>query len=418
MLSHGLRGGQTQGGPASSLTLVSGKMQERKWKHYSKEDRLVPEQKMVLATTKTIGGLSFTREALEMGVASINGPEALRLILDHDHYYVPVGKIREAQLIDLEEESALVALTDDTHSAATKTHKPTGKRIVEITFPNDNRPFAQREEQLFQCEFTVAVDDANFDNTRAFTTFLNSVEGQEDGAEATAAIGRKSLTPEPLIQFALSYPELSAVLAWLLWRGEKFLRYTIDATARETGEVLAQVIGAKVRKWLGIYDRTRSPDERPITIHIILNTDPQIHLLSRGQASEVNTEIDVGALCQQLELHKDLLKGANSVTFGRSTNAEGWELLYITTNSGTAIAPESGYKATIARLEEIKRTFPICLCLVHKKTGEELHHRTTAVFTPLDEHGKFRFKSNSIPKDFDDWELTQVSLLIDEEAEH
>ena len=376
------------------------------------------EQKVVLATTELVGRMRFAREALEMGVASINGPEALRMIVDHDPYSVPIGKVRDAQLVDLEDKTLLVATADDTHSATTKTHKPTGTTILEISFPNDDRPFTQHGGTTFASRFTVAVDDANFDNAEAFTTFLNSVEEQEDGAEATAVIGRRSLTPEPLIQFALSYPELTAVLAWFLWRGEKFLRYSIDATARETGEALAEAIGAKVRKWLGTYDRTRSQDERPITIHIILDAEPQIHLLSRGRATDDITGIDIRALCQQLELHKDLLEGASSVTLGRSTNAGEWELLYITTNSGTAIAPESSYKATITRLEEIRRTFPICLCLVHKKTGEELHHRTTAEFTPLDEHGKFRFKSNSIPTDFDDWELTQVSLLIGEEAEH
>ena len=316
--------------------------------------------------------------------------------------------------MDLEEKAVLLGVVDDTHSAATKSHKPTDTTILEITFPNDKRPFVQHGKATFASRFTVAIDDANFDSTEAITTFLNSVEEQEDGTEATALIGRRSLTPEPLIQFALSNPELSAVLTWLLLRGEKFLRYTIDATSRKTGEALAEYLARRIRRWLGIYNRVRSLDERPVTVHLILDTEPQIHLLARVHEADEITDLEIGALCQQMELYKDLFEVASSVTLGRTTTAGKWELLYITTNSGSVIAPESGYRATIARLEEISRTFPICLCLVHKKTGEELHHETTAKITPLDEHGKFRFESNSIPKDFDDWKLTQVSLLFGE----
>ena len=39
-------------------------------------------------------------------------------------------------------------------------------------------------------------------------------------------MGRRSLTPEPLIQFLISDPVLASVLIWALRRGERFLTYT------------------------------------------------------------------------------------------------------------------------------------------------------------------------------------------------
>ena len=377
----------------------------------------MPAQKVVLATTKPIGGMQFSREALMSGVASINGQRAARQMLEHDPYYVPLGKIRDAQLKDVEGESILMAVTDDSHLTTTMVHEPTGKRIVQITFPNDSRPFLLQGTEIFKTELTVAVDNANFDSNNNFDKFLNSVEAQEDGEEATTTLVRRSLTPEPLVQFAIAHPELVAALTWLFLRGEKFVSYTIDATARRVGDALAERLSKKLTKWLGIYHEHRSSDDRPVTIHVILNAQIQIHLLTRIQAQEESTGIALGSLCEQMELYQDLLTDADSVTFGRTGSDEEWELLYITTKSGNVLTTENCYEATTARLYEIARTIPVCLCLTHKETGEQLHYETTARITPLDEQGRFRFVSNSIPKDFDQWELTNVSLLLGEETD-
>ena len=65
----------------------------------------------------------------------------------------------------------------------------------------------------------------------------------------------------------------------------------------------------------------------------------------------------------------------------------------MTTSDGKVIAAEDSYLRTITRREEIARTKPVCVCLKHKVTGEERHHETTAVFTKVDEAGRFEVRA-------------------------
>ena len=85
----------------------------------------------------------------------------------------------------------------------------------------------------------------------------------------------------------------------------------------------------------------------------------------------------------------------------------------MTTSDGKVIAAEDSHLRTITRREDIARTKPICVYLKHKVTGEERHHETTAVFTKVDEAGRFEVKFNSFPQDLEHWEITGYSLLSD-----
>ena len=347
---------------------------------------------------------------------SINGDKAPRLNLEHDHHYMPIGKVRAAEVVDLGENAALVVTHDDTHSA-TAIHELTGNRIVEVTFANDERPFVQYEEGAVKALLAIAVDKANFDNLENFQEFLH-ISDKREGEEATSVMVRRSLTPEPLIQFVISDFTLAAIIgvgAWLGRRGEKFLRYTIDETLRKTGDAISDKLSEKLKKWLGIYNELRATDDREVTSHVIINVEPQIHLLTRCREIGQNTEIGIDSLCRQLELHQDLLESADSITFARTTKDEEWKLLYITTKSGKVITTEDCYQATLRKRESISKTLPVCLCLEHKNTKEERHFETTALVTSLADPGMFRFKFNSFPDDFDEYELTGVSLLLGED---
>ena len=97
----------------------------------------MPKQKVVIATTRVIDGIKMTRESLLGAADHINGNKAVRQNLEHDPHYVPLGKVRAAEVIDQDEESQLLVINDDTHVITSSIHEPTGDRIVEITFPND-----------------------------------------------------------------------------------------------------------------------------------------------------------------------------------------------------------------------------------------------------------------------------------------
>ena len=261
------------------------------------------------------------------------------------------------------------------------------------------------------------MDPVNFDRHENIDAFINPAD-QDDDVEATASMHRRSLTPEPFIQFAVSNPELTLLLTWLLYRGEKFLRYTIDETGRKTGDAISDKLSEKIKEWLGAYNNLRSPDEREMTSQIIIDTKPQIHLLTRCQDVDEATEIRIESLCRQIELRQNLLEDADSITLARSDRCEEWKFLYATTKSGTVITTEDCYVATVEKREDIGRTILICLCLEHKTTGEERHFETTAAVTKFDEQGEFQFKFNSVPKGFlEEWKLASVSLLLNKRTQ-
>lgn len=372
-------------------------------------------QKVVLATTDVIDGIKLTRDSLVIAAEGINGDTAPRVNLEHDSHYAPLGKVRAAEVVDLDDQAALVAIKDETHSATIAIHEPTGNRIVELTFPNDERQFVQQERGAAEASLTIAVDNANFDNFKDLNRFLHTGCKKEDNV-STSMMVRRDLTPEPLIQFGISDVVLIGVLIWSLRRGEKFLRYTIDETARKTGDAISDKLSEKIKKLLGVYDEHRSADTREVTSQIIINVEPQINLLTRCHEIGENTEIGIESLCRQMELHQDLLEGADSVTFARTSKDDEWKFLYATTKSGKVVASEDCYADTLRRREEIARTFPVCLCLEHKLTKEERHFETTALATPLDDQGRFQFRFNSVPDDLEEYELTQVSLMLDKKT--
>ena len=375
----------------------------------------MPTEKVVIATTNVIGGIRLTRESLVGAAESINGDKAPRLNLEHDPHYVPLGKARAAEVVDLEEESVMAVVNDDTHFASTTMHEPTGNRIVEVTFPNDERPFIQHEKESFKAPITITADSSNFDNLGDFRRFLHAKDKEGD-VDATSSMVRRSLTPEPLIQFGVSEAVLTGVLTWLAFRGEKFLRYTIDETARKMGDTISDKLNEKLKKWLGIYNDLRSTDDREVTSHVIINVEPQVHLLTRSHDIDQCTQIGIDSLCRQMELRKDLLEDADSITFARTAKDEEWKFLYITTKSGKVITTGDCYEATVRRRGEIAKRLPICLCLEHKATKEERHYETTAMAIKLDEDGRFQFKFDVVPDDLEEYELTQVTLLLEEKA--
>ena len=308
----------------------------------------------------------------------------------------------------------MTVINDDTHSTSVSMHEPTGTKLVEITFPNDNRPFSAYLDSDPSAGLEIAADAANFDDRDRFQAFLDASD-QEDDDDSTREFGRRSLVPDPWIQFAISNPEITIALSWVFWRGEKFLRHTVDESARKAGDAISDAISGKIRKWLGKYNQIRSSDHREVTSQVIIKTQPQICLLTRGEHAEQNTDIGIGSLCVQLELLKDISEKADSITFARGAKDENWRFLYMTTSEGKVIAPEGCYLDTVNKLEEIARTRPVCLCLKHKTTGEERHYETTGVFTPSDEQGRFRVTFNSSPQDLQEWEITDWSLLSDHE---
>ena len=369
----------------------------------------MPAERVILATTNVINGVRLTRQSLIDVANIINGERAVRQGLEHDPHFVPLGKARSAEVVDLDEVSALVLVSDDTHSISRRVHESSKTTIVELTFPNDVRPFVLYEESQFQTALTVSVDWTNFDKIEDFEEFVNSSDGDSE-SEVSQPMLRRSLVPDPLIQFAVNYPEITAALTWIAWRGEKFLRYTVDQTLRKAGDGISDEISGKLKKWIGSYNKLRAPHEHDVTSCIIINSKPQINLLTRSRQIEDDTEMGIESLVEQLELHQDLMGEADSIAFARKSKEEEWGFLYLTTKSGNLIAKEECYLDTLNKREEIAKTFPVCICMEHRETKEERHYETTAIVTSISDDGRVQLKFGSYPSDIDEWEMTALSL--------
>ena len=357
-----------------------------------------------------IGSTSWTEQALVEFENQFNGDRAICARPEHDPHNAPIGKIAKARLEDREDHVVLRLNVDDTNSIDSFHHQRTGTQMVEVTFINDSRPFVRQSFSEESSTIEARVDGVNFQDQESFQHFRTAAQKPLSHADRIGLSYRRSLTPEPLIEFLVDYPHLALLLAWLFRRGEKFLRYTVDETLRKVGDDLSDALSARIRSVIKIYDKHRAADNRDVTSHIIIMATPEINLLTRGKQTELNTDIGLPSLCEQMEIHKDILEDADSVTFARITKDEDWRLLHIQTSSGRVIATAECYATTLRVYDAIRRSVPICICLKHKTTGEECHYKTSAILTKVDEQGHFRAEFNQIPPDLEQWEVVALAL--------
>ena len=137
--------------------------------------------------------------------------------------------------------------------------------MIEMTFANDTRPFVRHSFNDEPSTLEAKVDRANFQDWDKYEQFAMGAEDSTSLADRTGLLVRQSLTPEPLIQFFIHYPELAVVLAWVLRRGEKFLRYTVDKTLRKVGDDISDAVSERIRRVINLYDKRRAADDRDTT---------------------------------------------------------------------------------------------------------------------------------------------------------
>ena len=370
------------------------------------------ENSMLIPKISAYGDIRMllSSEAVMDLAVQANGDRAIRSILEHDPHYLPIGKIAKVLVEEMEEHFVVQTTIDDTHDIKRFHHLGTDGEMVEVTFTNDDRPFVRFAFSSESRTVDANADLANFSGTSAYNTFVAEAEDPSESADHAGMLMRRSLTPEPLIQFIINDPILSAIIGWTILRGVKFVTYTVDQTLRKTGDDVSEVLSRRIRNVIKTFDEHRADDDRPVTSHIVVQRVPEIHLLTRCHDVEDNTDIGLESLCKQMEAHKDLLESAESVTLARSGRSEDWKVLYIETATGTVIAPVEQYEATSEAYERHQQSVPICLCLKHKDTGEERHYKTSAAFTEISEDGHFRMKFNSYPDDIRQWEIVEVVI--------
>ena len=358
-------------------------------------------------------GIRMQPEAADSLPALANGDRALRSILEHDPHYMPVGKIAECTVEETETDFILKATVDDTHEVRRFRRDGEDTQLVEVSFVNDNRPFLHQSLRVDSGVISVYADPINFQNPTGFDTFLAEINNPLGFADSVCSMHLRAFDPAPIVQLVIDHPVLSSALGWVLWRGQKFLAYTVDETLRKVGDQISDEISSRIKNVIGKYNEHRAGDDRNATAHIVVNGDVEINLLTRCPDIERHTELGLVSLCKQIERIKDLVESAESVTFTRNDETEEWELLYIETSDGNVIATAECYQSTVDAYQTLRRSFPICLCLENKNTGEEMHYKTFARFDPLGDPGNYRMTIDRFPQDIAQWLLVNIALEID-----
>ena len=338
------------------------------------------------------------------------GERALKSMLEHDPHYFPLGKVADVSIRDRPEDIVLTVSIDDTRSIRRFCHQATQRHMVEIEFVNDSRPFVHHAIDDQSPLIEVDVDIVNFDDISRHREFAARATDPIHHADKAGLLARRSATPEPLIQFLVANPELTAVLLGTLRRGERFLRYTLDETMRKLGDDISDAISRRIRRIVKVYNEERSTDDRDPTSHLVIGTNPEINLLTRTTRLEQDTDVGLGSLVSQMELHKDLLASAESVTFARSDGKTPWRLLYMETSSGNVITTADCYEETTRSLNLVRGAIPAVLCLRNKGTGLERRYETSVRLKKTDESGNFEAMINPIPEDWDEWDMVSMAL--------
>ena len=265
-------------------------------------------------------------EAARGFLEQLNGDRAVPAVLKHDPHFFPIGKIVDVSMEELEDSFVFRSVIDDTHHVRRFRSRPTGQSMVEVTFPDDQRPFSRLPPSGEIGPLEARADPINFETVKSFEEFELEAADTADLADHVGSMSQRSLTPEPVIQFILNYPALSAVLGWAIWRGQKFLTYTVDETLRKVGDEVSEIASRRIRNVIRKFDNHREPDRRDATCHIVILGDLEIHLLTRNSDIKSQTDISLGSLCKQMEIHADELDSAGSVTFAKTDQDGHWRV--------------------------------------------------------------------------------------------
>lgn len=315
-----------------------------------------------LATTgvvrQGITRMPITKENLEEYVAFLNGDRAVPIIVEHDPFCMPISKFKEAWIEPSGDGHSVMARIHEEDSTQQLTHTLTGTQMVLLRFQDVPKPFMPTTEKIEADGVKVSIDLANFDSAKGYEDFSKDVN-QIDEEIALEGIGRHSLIPEPLLQIIISNPEIAFALTvggyWTLRRVEKFVRYTIDETARKAADDISDLLIVKIRSILGSYKKHRSKDDRPTVSKIVIPGDVTLVLLARTENPEESLSLNLSELTAEMEKYGDLLQKAQEVTFSQ-VGVDAWEFQYLKTRTGEVLGTPTCFDRTLQRYKNLNST--------------------------------------------------------------
>lgn len=315
----------------------------------------MPELIALIATTAVVkqGGtrIKLAKEALECFVTQANSEKALPFIVEHDPRSVPLGKVKEVWIEAFGREYAAKARVHIEDTARSFRHLRSNTELVYLNFSDDPRPFVRISEDSGLHSITVGVDRANFNTREAYSAFMSDIKRLDDNI-LSKEIGRRSLGPEPLVQFVLSNADLGAALAvglWILHRVEKFVRYTVDETLRKSADAISDALSARIAAIVDIYYGRQARDDRSVTIETIIRGTMDIVLVTRLKRGSKFPAIELKEIAKELEKYGDVLAEAEEVTMSREGRGD-WKLEHAKMRTGQVLGTRDCYDRTIGRL--------------------------------------------------------------------
>lgn len=315
------------------------------------------ERAAIIATTGVDAHrVLITKEALESMAEGMNGDRAVRMGANHDPFCMPCGKIVKAWVEPREDRHVLVARTYIEDNASYLVHSEFREQLTLLAFADFPKPFNRSFESVSSDKTEVLVDFVNFDSKQNYGRFLIEANQIDDGLSCGRGLGRKSLIPEPFIHIVLSHIDADTIASvvglWAIIRVKKFIDHTVDETFRKVGDEISEKLSAKIISVFEAYKRHKSRDERSIVTQIDIPGDVEVILLTRTAHSSEFQGIDLTSLREELEKYKDVLHGADSITFGREGN-DRWKFLYMTTKAGQVIGTRECFERTLKTLDEV-----------------------------------------------------------------
>ena len=219
----------------------------------------MPDYVVCMATTAVVeqGGVrvSIAKEALDSLSDQVSGERALPFCVEHDPLCMPIGKVKEAWIERIGTEYAAMARVYVEDTVQELRHAMSGSRLVRLSFSKVPKPFVRELKRGQHDSIVMSIDRANLGSPATYNAFVDSVKAI-DPEIVQGSIGRRSLVPEPLIQFIVSNVDLGIALSvglWTLKRAEKFLRYTVDETLRKAADGISDRLSSKITEVVKAY---------------------------------------------------------------------------------------------------------------------------------------------------------------------
>lgn len=319
-----------------------------------------------IATTalikKGFGKIRISKGTLEDQAKKLNEEWHIPITLDHNPLLMPIGRTDSAWIEKSEDDYRLMTKVLLELNAESKEHKKSSTQIAHLKF-GESRGFVKAKENENTARIEIQITPSDFEDPEHWKMCQQQISGDSETFRVT---GHEQFSEESigLIRMVISDPQLiglASVATWLMFRVEKFARYTVDKTLREVGEGISKKWGERILGALKIYEGTKSQTKKKYLWVIVVEGIPDLILVSEREAGKsgiLAQELNVDEIFNELSRYEDLLQDAQEIALVKPKQGN-WKFQHIKTKSGEIIGDWECYQGAIKRYMEIGREVKI-----------------------------------------------------------